>query len=107
MTFSSRQNAITAIKGMHHSQTMEGCSSPMVVKFADTQKEKEQKKVQQLQSSLWSLSGINAAATMFPQIPAAAAAAAQAAQQAGTAAAAATAVGMPQQHHYLQSAVSQ
>ena len=106
VTFSSRQNAITAIKGMHHSQTMEGCSSPMVVKFADTQKEKEQKKVQQLQSSLWSLSGINAAATMFPQIPAAAAAAAQAAQQAGTAAAAATAVGMPQQHHYLQSAVS-
>ena len=38
---------------------MEGCSSPMVVKFADTQKEKEQKKVQQLQTNLWSLSGIN------------------------------------------------
>ena len=31
----------------------------MVVKFADTQKEKEQKKVQQLQTNLWSLSGIN------------------------------------------------
>ena len=44
---------------MHHSQTMEGCSSPMVVKFADTQKEKEQKKVQQLQTNLWNLSGIN------------------------------------------------
>ena len=43
---------------MHHSQTMEGCSSPMVVKFADTQKEKEQKKVQQLQTNLWNLSGI-------------------------------------------------
>ncbi len=45
VTFSTRQTAITAIKAMHHSQTMEGCSSPMVVKFADTQKEKEQKKV--------------------------------------------------------------
>ena len=45
MTFSTRQTAITAIKAMHHSQTMEGCSSPIVVKFADTQKEKEQKKV--------------------------------------------------------------
>ena len=59
VTFSTRQCAITAIKAMHHSQTMEGCSSPMVVKFADTQKEKEQKKVQQLQTNLWSLSGIN------------------------------------------------
>lgn len=56
VTFSTRQCAITAIKAMHHSQTMEGCSSPIVVKFADTQKEKEQKKVQQLQSNLWSLS---------------------------------------------------
>ena len=45
VTFSTRQTAITAIKAMHHSQTMEGCSSPIVVKFADTQKEKEQKKV--------------------------------------------------------------
>ncbi len=56
VTFSTRQCAITAIKAMHHSQTMEGCSSPIVVKFADTQKEKEQKKVQQLQSSFWNLS---------------------------------------------------
>ena len=47
VTFSTRQTAITAIKAMHHSQTMEGCSSPLVVKFADTQKEKEQKKVSQ------------------------------------------------------------
>ena len=56
MTFSTRQCAINAIKAMHHSQTMEGCSSPLVVKFADTQKEKEQKKVLQLQNNLWSLS---------------------------------------------------
>ena len=50
---------------MHHSQTMEGCSSPMVVKFADTQKEKEQKKVQQLQTNLWNLSGINPNTTVL------------------------------------------
>ena len=43
---------------------MEGCSSPLVVKFADTQKEKEQKKVLQLQNNLWSLS---AAAGAPPQ----------------------------------------
>lgn len=34
---------------------MEGCSAPLVVKFADTQKEKEQKKIQQLQASILSL----------------------------------------------------
>ena len=36
---------MVAIKAMHHSLTMEGCSSPIVVKFADTQKDKEQRKV--------------------------------------------------------------
>lgn len=56
VTFSSRQVAMVAIKATHHSLTMEGCSSPIVVKFADTQKEKEQKKVQQIQTDLWNLS---------------------------------------------------
>jgi hypothetical protein len=37
VTFGSRNVAAVAIKAMHHSQTMEGCSSPLVVKFADTQ----------------------------------------------------------------------
>jgi len=59
VTFSNRQMAIVAIKAMHHSLTMEGCSSPMVVKFADTQKEKEQKKVQQIQSNLWGVASVN------------------------------------------------
>ncbi|VVD01502.1 unnamed protein product [Leptidea sinapis] len=40
---------------LHHSQTMEGCSAPLVVKFADTQKEKEQKKLQAMQANLWGL----------------------------------------------------
>lgn len=32
---------------------MEGCSAPLVVKFADTQKDKEMKKLQHLQQSVW------------------------------------------------------
>ncbi|XP_013185275.1 CUGBP Elav-like family member 1 isoform X2 [Amyelois transitella] len=55
VTFVSKQAAIAAIKALHHSQTMDGCSAPLVVKFADTQKEKEQKKLQAMQASLWSL----------------------------------------------------
>ncbi|XP_046889247.1 CUGBP Elav-like family member 2 isoform X10 [Hypomesus transpacificus] len=47
VTFSTRAMAQNAIKTMHHSQTMEGCTSPMVVKFADTQRDKEQRRLQQ------------------------------------------------------------
>jgi CUG-BP- and ETR3-like factor len=47
VTFQKRQCALNAIKSMHQSQTMEGCSSPLVVKFADTPKDKETKKIQQ------------------------------------------------------------
>ncbi|KAL8595093.1 hypothetical protein ACOMHN_019131 [Nucella lapillus] len=53
ITFASRVCSMNAIKGMHHSQTMEGCSSPLVVKIADTQKEKEQKKMQHVTSNLF------------------------------------------------------
>jgi len=59
VTFTNRQIAILAIKAMHHSLTMEGCSSPLVVKFADTQKDKEQKKIQQMQTSIWNLATVN------------------------------------------------
>jgi bruno len=38
---------------------MEGCSAPLVVKFADTQKEKDAKRVQTLQTNLWNFAGIN------------------------------------------------
>lgn len=47
---------------------MEGCSAPLVVKFADTQKEKEQKKIQQLQASILSL-GTTATATTNGTVP--------------------------------------
>ena len=58
VTFTNRQIAILAIKAMHHSLTMEGCSSPLVVKFADSQKDKEHKKIQAMQTSLWSLAPV-------------------------------------------------
>ncbi|XP_067946730.1 CUGBP Elav-like family member 2 isoform X2 [Watersipora subatra] len=41
VTFASRQSALSAIQSMHHNLTMEGCASPIVVKFADTQKDKD------------------------------------------------------------------
>uniref|UniRef100_A0A8I4A3X0 CUGBP Elav-like family member 1 n=1 Tax=Callithrix jacchus TaxID=9483 RepID=A0A8I4A3X0_CALJA len=96
VTFTTRAMAQTAIKAMHQAQTMEGCSSPMVVKFADTQKDKEQKRMaQQLQqqmqqisaASVWgNLAGLNTlgpqylAASLSLQNLAALAAAASAAQ---------------------------
>lgn len=54
VTFASKQSALNAIKALHQSQTMEGCSAPLVVKFADTQKEKEMKRQQQMQANVWS-----------------------------------------------------
>ncbi|XP_077569243.1 LOW QUALITY PROTEIN: CUGBP Elav-like family member 1 [Stigmatopora nigra] len=57
VTFTARQMAQSAIKSMHQSQTMEGCSSPIVAKFADTQKDKEQKRMAlQLQQQMQQLS---------------------------------------------------
>ncbi|CAH1798529.1 unnamed protein product [Owenia fusiformis] len=58
VTYSSRQCAQNAIKAMHHSQTMEGCRAPLVVKFADTQKEKDFKKVQQMNASIINTAGL-------------------------------------------------
>jgi hypothetical protein len=37
---------------------LQGCSSPLVVKFADTQKEKDQKRLQQMHANLWNLSAL-------------------------------------------------
>ncbi|XP_067622564.1 CUGBP Elav-like family member 2 isoform X2 [Eurosta solidaginis] len=61
VTFATKHAAISAIKvTLNQNKTMEGCTSPLVVKFADTQKEKEQKKIQQIQANLWNLaSNIN------------------------------------------------
>ncbi|XP_055595790.1 uncharacterized protein LOC129746246 isoform X2 [Uranotaenia lowii] len=59
VTFATKQAAIGAIKALHQSKTMEGCSAPLVVKFADTQKDKDAKRLQQMQSNLWNIAGIN------------------------------------------------
>ncbi|XP_055929650.1 CUGBP Elav-like family member 1 isoform X2 [Argiope bruennichi] len=58
VTYSSRQCAINAIKSMNHSQTMEGCSSPLVVKFADTQKDKDQKRHFQLMANIMNMANL-------------------------------------------------
>uniref|UniRef100_G1K3D8 CUGBP Elav-like family member 1 n=1 Tax=Xenopus tropicalis TaxID=8364 RepID=G1K3D8_XENTR len=75
VTFTTRSMAQMAIKAMHQAQTMEGCSSPIVVKFADTQKDKEQKRMtQQLQqqmqqlnaASMWgNLAGLSSLAPQY------------------------------------------
>jgi bruno-like protein len=60
VTFSTKQAAIGAIKALHQSQTMEGCSAPLVVKFADTQKEKDAKRMQAIQSNIFNFAaGMN------------------------------------------------
>ncbi|XP_053961184.1 CUGBP Elav-like family member 1 isoform X4 [Anastrepha ludens] len=63
VTFATKHNAIGAIKALHQSRTMEGCSAPLVVKFADTQKEKDQKKMQQLQASIVGITALTSPTT--------------------------------------------
>lgn len=53
--FSTRLQAQNAVKTMHNCKTMEGCSSPIVVKPADTEKDKLQKRMQSVASNLVSL----------------------------------------------------
>ncbi|RWS28581.1 hypothetical protein B4U80_08024 [Leptotrombidium deliense] len=91
VTFATRQCAVNAIKGMNHYQTMEGCSSPLVVKFADTQRDKDARRQQQIiMQQLAAASAVTppnpAAATLMaaaanPYLALAAAAAATAQQQ--------------------------
>lgn len=47
ITYEKRQSAFDAIQSMHHSCTMDGCSSPINVRFADTPKDKEARKIHQ------------------------------------------------------------
>jgi bruno len=52
--------SFASLQALHQGQTMEGCSAPLVVKFADTQKEKDAKRVQSIQSNLWNFAaGLN------------------------------------------------
>ncbi|RWS28242.1 hypothetical protein B4U80_09879 [Leptotrombidium deliense] len=91
VTYSSRVSAVNAIKAMNHAITLEGCSSPLVVKFADSQKEKEQRKQQQqLVQQLWSAITTPTLSTTNPYLAFATMAAAQQQHQNQFAAAAAT-----------------
>ncbi|XP_046671915.1 CUGBP Elav-like family member 1 [Homalodisca vitripennis] len=66
ITYLSRQSAQNAVKSMHHCHIFEGCSSPIVVKFADTQKEKEIRRFQILQKEISDHSQIT---TILQQLP--------------------------------------
>jgi CUG-BP- and ETR3-like factor len=48
----AKTQALQAITALHQSQTMAGCSAPLVVKIADTDKEKAQRRLQQAMTSL-------------------------------------------------------
>ncbi|XP_064629016.1 CUGBP Elav-like family member 1 isoform X2 [Lineus longissimus] len=68
VTFANKQSAQNAIKAMHHSQTMDGCRSPIVVKIADTQKDKELRKLHQINNNLLSAaSNLPTLAALCPQ----------------------------------------
>jgi len=68
--FETRSQAQNAIKSLHNSQTMEGCRSPIVVKIADTEKDKMTKKRVQAHAMGASLSGGVSSMPGVPGVPA-------------------------------------
>ncbi|CAL8073745.1 unnamed protein product [Orchesella dallaii] len=69
VTFSTKQSAQNAIKAVHQTITLEGCSSPIVVKYADTPKDKDQKRQTQLVNNQANLLGTLSSSAINPVQP--------------------------------------
>jgi RNA recognition motif-containing protein len=65
VTFNNKNQAQNAIRGLHQSRTLEGCSAPVVVKFADTQKDKERKKLQMQLSQMGPLGHLSGLSSLI------------------------------------------
>jgi len=65
LKFTTRQAALSAINAMHNSRIMEGASSPLVVKFADTEKDKMMRRMNQVGMGLVYGFPINGALTQY------------------------------------------
>ncbi|TGZ37170.1 hypothetical protein CRM22_011356 [Opisthorchis felineus] len=66
--FTSNSEALSAIEGLHNSQTMQGASSPLVVKFADTDRERQLRRQQQQQQQQLSTPTTGGAQTVPAQL---------------------------------------
>ena len=54
-------------KSFCHHLYLQGCRAPLVVKFADTQKDKEMKKLQQMNANLLSVASLAGLGNISPQ----------------------------------------
>ena len=71
LKYRNKSMAQKAIKNTHHSQTMPGCSQPIVVKIADTERDKAVKKMQhQFNQALHVLGSMGPTSNMGHMTPA-------------------------------------
>jgi CUG-BP- and ETR3-like factor len=69
LLYTTRVCAQNAIRIVHHSRVMEGCRSPIVVKFADTQKDKDLKRMQNMQQQQLQMASSFTGTNVFNSLP--------------------------------------